>query len=103
MSDEADCYTSWAAKRVSSDPETLDSEAAALICKIAVIYGRVINGKEITALKKCAGKTSEPEDVIRAIGQAAKSRFESDTALNKTTPVKRVCTKKQTLSKVRQK
>ena len=103
MSDEADSYISWAEKRVSSAPETIESEAAALICKIAVIYGSVINGKEITALKKCAEKTSAPEEVIRMIGQAAKYRFESDTALNKKTPAKRVCTKKQTLSQVRRK
>ena len=60
---------------------------------------KFINDKEITALKKCAEKTSAPEEVILLIGQAAKSRFESDKIQYKTTSNKRICTKKQVLSK----
>ena len=99
MSDEADCYISWAENRVAANSDILETETTALICKIAVIYGIVINSRVITALKKCVEKTSAPEEFIRKIGQAAKCRFESDMTLNKTTSSKQIHPGKQILSR----
>ncbi|MBR2910523.1 MAG: GTPase domain-containing protein [Lentisphaeria bacterium] len=99
MSDEADCYISWAEKRVAANADTLETETTALICKLAVIYGIAVSGRTITSLKKQAEKNSSAEKIINSVALAAKSRFESDTPLNKTVSQKRVVIKKQTYAR----
>ena len=89
MSDEADCYISWAEKRVSED--SLDSEETFLVCKLASIYGTAANDAEISMLKKHTEKNASDSAaaIIRSIGKAAKACFKSDTVSLKKISLKR--------------
>ena len=98
VNDEADCYISWAEKRVAANADMLEAETTALICKLAVIYGIAVSGRTITSLKKHAEKNSSAEKGIHAVGLAAKNSFTSDATLNKTVSKKRVVVKEQKLA-----